>query len=345
MRGSYFNTIETKLTAYYKDNKIKELNDSYIIIKILSLDENRINKQLYLYLKNKLENIYISHDSFESLLQLFNDSKSTLDLNKLRAYDTLKIFDAIHFNELLAKDEDLIINAITKNENIIIKNYRDIIKYLPSWLDIEFFDDNKSFNNLSTGEKTFFRLQISLLYQISNLKDTLYNTINIFLDEIELTLHPLWQKKILQELIFSISKINTKKINLFFITHSPFILSDVPKENVIFLEKGKQVYPNIETFGANIHTLLSHGFFMKDGLMGEFAKGKIEDVINYLNDKESTIKDNDEAQKLLNIIGEPIIKNQLQRMLDSKRLSKVDEIDKIKSDMKSLAKRLEELEK
>jgi ABC-type taurine transport system substrate-binding protein len=84
---------------------------------------------------------------------------------------------------------------------------------------------------------------------------------------------------------------------------------------------------------------------MRDGLMGEFAKSKIEDVINYLNDKESTIKDNDEAQKLLNIIGEPIIKNQLQKMLDSKRLSKIDEIDKIKLDMENLAKRLVELEK
>ena len=44
-----------------------------------------------------------------------------------------------------------------------------------------------------------------------------------------------------------------------------------------------QVYPNIETFGANIHTLLSHGFFMKDGLMGEFAKDKIDTAIKYLN--------------------------------------------------------------
>ena len=35
---------------------------------------------------------------------------------------------------------------------------------------------------------------------------------------------------------------------------------------------------DFNTFGANIHTLLSHGFFMKDGLMGEFAKSKIEEI-------------------------------------------------------------------
>ena len=84
---------------------------------------------------------------------------------------------------------------------------------------------------------------------------------------------------------------------------------------------------------------------MQDGLMGEFAKSKIEDVINYLNDKESTINSNDEAQKLLNIIGEPIIKNQLQRMLDSKRLSKIDKIDLIEKQIKELQEDLKKVKR
>ncbi|WP_151945259.1 hypothetical protein [Aliarcobacter butzleri] len=83
---------------------------------------------------------------------------------------------------------------------------------------------------------------------------------------------------------------------------------------------------------------------MKDGLMGEFAKEKINDVINFLNGNKSLITTNDEAQNLINIIGEPVIKKQLQKMLDSKRLSKIDEIDLIKNQMKELSKRLEEIE-
>ena len=75
---------------------------------------------------------------------------------------------------------------------------------------------------------------------------------------------------------------------------------------------------------------------MEDGLMGEFAKSKIDDVINYLHDRESTIKSDDEAQKLIHIIGEPIVKNQLQRMLDSRRLKKVDRIDAIEESIKAL---------
>ena len=105
--------------------------------------------------------------------------------------------------------------------------------------------------------------------------------------------------------VVNIFKNYSIKLNIILTSHSTFILSDLPKENIIFLEKGKQVYPfedGKQTFGANIHTLLSHGFFMKDGLMGEFAKNKINEVINFLNGNESSIMTNDEAQNLINII-------------------------------------------
>ncbi len=216
------------------------------------------------------------------------------------------------------------------------------------YFEFDFIDEKeRRYNHLSHGEKVIFSQLLSIFFYINANEELLF-----LFDEPEIALHPQWQKQYLNEIINLLQKI-PKKYHFIFATHSPFLLSDLSKKNIIFLEKDKKTgncknvndETKIETFGANIHTLLSHGFFMEDGLMGEFAKGKIEDVINYLNDKESSIKDNDEAQKLLNIIGEPVIKNQLQRMLDSKRLSKVDEIDKIKSDMENLAKRLEELEK
>jgi len=167
-----------------------------------------------------------------------------------------------------------------------------------------------------------------------------YKTINLFLDEVEFGLHPDWQKRFVEAVFFAV-KDCSKTINLFFATHSPFILSDLPKENVIFLKNGKQVYPDIQTFGANIHTLLSHGFFMEDGLMGEFAKGKIDEVIHYLNGKNSPIKDDDEAQRYIHIIGEPILKHQLQKMLDSKKLDKLQEIDVLKTQIETLKNRLD----
>lgn len=204
------------------------------------------------------------------------------------------------------------------------------------------------------------RFSYNLIYQLNKIKEIKnkenhqkYTNINLLLDEIELGLHPNWQKNFVNFLIKVLNKFkDTFTFNIIITSHSPFILSDLPKENILFLEKDEESgncinatsKVGINPFGANIHTLLSHGFFMKDGLMGEFAKEKINDVINFLNNNESTITTNDEAQNLINIIGEPVIRKQLQKMLDSKRLSKIDEIDLIKSQMEELDKRLKEIE-
>jgi hypothetical protein len=126
----------------------------------------------------------------------------------------------------------------------------------------------------------------------------------------------------------------------------------LPKQNIIFLDKDENGKCRVvdglnekkETFGANIHTLLSDSFFMEDGLIGKFAESKINEVIKYLNNENSEIKNNDEAQKIIDIIGEPILKKELQRKLDSKRLAKVDEIEEIKSEIEKLKNKLKILE-
>jgi len=231
----------------------------------------------------------------------------------------------------------------------LIETYQKLVLVGLDFLHFEWFP------NLSTGQE-------NLLFQFANFYSlkldrfsnrTLKDNIFIFIDEGENTLHPNWQKYYVKYLIEFFSKNFSQKINLIFSSHSPFILSDIPKENVIFLEKDEKTgycknvtkETNIETFGANIHTLLSHGFFMKDGLMGEFAKDRINQIINYLNDKESEITDNETAQKYINIIGEPILKRQLQKMLDSKRLSKVDKIDLIEKQIKELQEELKKVKK
>jgi len=208
---------------------------------------------------------------------------------------------------------------------------------------------------LSSGEVSLINL-LSQIFDVLSLesKDDFFSFKFLYIDEGESFLHPNWQKKYISYIIqFIKDNFPDRKIHIILTSHSPFLLSDIPKQNIIFLDKDEKGNCKVvdglkekkQTFGANIHTLLSDSFFMEDGLMGEFAKGKIDDVINYLHGKESKIKDNDEAQKLIHIIGEPIVKNQLQRMLDSKRLKKVDEIDAIKQSMEAMQKRLDELEK
>jgi hypothetical protein len=143
--------------------------------------------------------------------------------------------------------------------------------------------------------------------------------------------------------------------NIVCATHSPFILSDLPKENVIFLEKEKQsglcinVTKNIElkTFGANIHALLSHGFFMSDGLMGEFAKSKIDEIkkfyeiVKFLEPKNKKYKrilkilylfKIKKFEHIQSIIGEPFLQTIIKNYLDE--LEQIFDIENYKSNKK-----------
>jgi hypothetical protein len=179
----------------------------------------------------------------------------------------------------------------------------------------------------------------------------------IVIDEVELSLHPKWQKTVVSEIIKLCEKITNKKIHIIISSHSPFLISDLPKENVIFLKDGKQDKTvNINPFGANIHTLLSHGFFMEGGLMGEFAKGKIEEIKKFYQIVTKCKKRNklnvqreeklntyyfdkkEKFEQIHSIIGEPFLKTIIGNYLD--------ELHLIFSDDKTLIeKRLEELDK
>ena len=251
--------------------------------------------------------------------------------------------------ELFGREElNSVYNSIRlniKKEKIRNKKYKFIFEKLPDCFDINFRDIKKDIEylNLSNGEKSIIRIRY---YIESKIRQKDIKQFIFLFDELEVEIHPQWQKQIINYLS-NIFKNRIENIHFIISSHSPFILSDLPKENIIFLEKGKQVYPfeNGQTFGANIHTLLSHGFFMKDGLMGEFAKSKIDIAIKYLNQKILTPKELDYCENIISIIGEPIIKRELQRKLDSKRLSKIDKIDEIEEQMKLLAHRLEMIRK
>ncbi len=248
----------------------------------------------------------------------------------------------------------------------------DSIKFMDYYLELYIFNKNLqksifefSFKNLSSGEENKLLLFALLERGIASFlnEDKKSYSITIMLDEIENTLHPNWQKRIIIKLFDFLRLVHLKwknennyyiKFHIIMSSHSPFILSDLPKENVIFLEKYKKEDPSVineiqkigncknvsdkidinQTFGANIHTLLSHGFFMSDGLMGEFAKSKIEEIkkfhelvkkcekiITKSENVKNTIKNiyqgyEPNFRNIQNIIGEPFLKTIIGNYLD-----------------------------
>jgi len=201
----------------------------------------------------------------------------------------------------------------------------------------------------SEGEYQFL-VFFSKIYQYFTKKN-----IVLLVDEGENTFHPNWQKKFINYIkVFLENNYKNINIQLIFTTHSPFLLSDLPKQNIIFLDKDEKgncivadgLKNKKQTFGANIHTLLSDGFFMQGGLMGEFAKGKIDEAIKLLNNSNKLSENEFKyCEEIISIIGEPIIKSQLQRMLDSKKINYIakdvkEEIEFLKHKIDLLSKRL-----
>ena len=164
--------------------------------------------------------------------------------------------------EFLNKYDESSSILINDFEIIYKKNEETFLELIRiGYLQINLKDSlGREYFGLSQGERKLFTEMLMIYDEINN---TEKKDIFLLLDEPDLTLHPQWQKNYIKELIKLLSTFPTKEFHVIITSHSSFILSDLPKENIIFLEKGKQVYPfdnGKQTFGANIHTLLSHGF-------------------------------------------------------------------------------------
>ena len=239
-----------------------------------------------------------------------------------------------------------------------------IYRLPPPFFDIDFYINTRRneqflFSRLSSGERQLMYTIACVLYHLRNLnsvevgsknednetKRVKYRNINLVFDEIELYFHPEYQRRFIERLINGIESMHFHQIdsiNILFATHSPFILSDIPKSKILFLDNGRIANDKIteETFASNIHTLLRQAFFLDGGTMGEFAKKKVLDLADQISmldhryqdpaeqfsSEDSELDDSlQKAVKLLStdvaLVGEPILRRELQRNLSLKASS------------------------
>lgn len=189
------------------------------------------------------------------------------------------------------------------------------------------------FTSLSSGEKLFIYTISTLIYHILNIKSVStrrvhYRKINIIMDELELCFHPEMQRTFVDKLVSTITRlhINTHlKLNLMLVTHSPFILSDIPKNRVLFLKDGKDVGENLDLnpFGTNINDVLMSNFFLdENGFLGNVAQNTINSLVKYLesNFVQMGYWSKSRAEYFIeHIVGDEVIKRYLREMLDMKK--------------------------
>lgn len=326
-----------------------ELFSAIVLEEIANLNyTERLKIERRKKLKQRVEQLFSDYTNFIQYLLtdfLVNLEHIISDTHRIKMFEVDKNSVGI----------DKIIKIKVPRIKITKSNNKNIYNFVNKYNDLS--GKNKSLHfswrNLSSGEIQLLNLCTSLYLAI---KDSKYRDVLILLDEAEISLHPMLQKKIISVLsgMLDSLELQEKNIQVVLSTHSPFILSELPFNCLILLKKddlGNVVVQNeLEntpaTLGANIHDLFSHSFFLSDGLIGEYAKDKINEVANNLLENNVNVSlDRDYIEKFINQIGEPIIKSKLIELYDQRSiLNKSKEMDGIIQDIENLRIQLKKLE-
>lgn len=344
--GSNYNLkeIEVKKIPHFKELmnyllcKVKKISEVYKEYKgIAPFLEKEVSPTFLEKLKGDKSHITLKLRQVLNIIR-FNLLREDNDSKWEKKEDGVLHFK-LKINDLIKRIKEVDTSNLKKDELIPIGCYRFIINVKN---DTKNNDSVSNINVLSSGEQHLVHTMQSVLYHILNVNSVhssevekiKYEYINIIFDEIELYFHPEYQRRFVFELLERLDSLKKgthipkiKGINILFCTHSPFILSDIPKQNVLFLGDKK----DFKTFGANITTLLSNSFFMEN-LIGEFAKNKINDAIRWIT------QDKEDILKTIRLIDEPILRNKLVEMYYEKYPDK--ERKKSEEKIKALAEQL-----
>ena len=151
---------------------------------------------------------------------------------------------------------------------------------------------------------------------------------NVIFDEVELYYHPEMQRQftnIMLKTLRSIRFSNMRGINIMIVTHSPFVLSDIPDCNVLCLGDVDQLAS--KTLGGNIMEMLGNSFFMENSI-GDVIKEEIAAIVDLYNravrEKEPVGIEYDNKRArfkyICKNIGDDFLKQMLLRMVNETRM-------------------------
>lgn len=196
--------------------------------------------------------------------------------------------------------------------NIFVNTYslEDVLFLLPPPvynLDVvlrkERTEAHMTFSVLSSGEKQQLLSMASALFHVKSVEESIarhkgfgYKDVCLVFDEAELYFHPDYQRAFIYRMLKFLSWLGLngsgcfESIQIIIATHSPFILSDIPQDNILFLKGGRNYQDGLglmekrdvkrkNTFGANYYDMLRNGFFLDDNAIGMYASEVIKRII------------------------------------------------------------------
>ncbi|MDU1229877.1 MAG: hypothetical protein E6980_06905 [Clostridium sp.] len=336
------NSIENSEKNYKDDMKLCTIDFEKLIDML---------KQLY--------NNILSEEFSDEYIELISEINSKL-LDFMEHIEQIKIIDSenIEYEEHVPKDvleefeEDLleeldsnfisymndILLLVKKsmalvNNNCVESDIHEILNLKAEWTDenvIEYISCFQKFEfqsfyliydheELSSGQNTYLDMNSRIL----NLKTHLESfDVILIIDEGDINLHPEVQIEFVNNLFSFLNEFFKNTVfHIILTTNSPFIISDIPNSNLIYLEKnGRNIkvitddMGNLKTFGVNINELLINSFYMKNGIIGTFAQERINYIINSLKGEKMNDRKAKFIKKNIDIIGDELLFRKLKQM-------------------------------
>lgn len=236
------------------------------------------------------------------------------------AYD----YHEINKDDLLPPPSYIVTLQLVDDEHV--KVYKEIKNKCMDIIPLE---------GLSSGERQIAYTLGNLIYHLRNIESNCedmnsnishvlthkYGYVNVMLDEVELYFHPDLQRRFISLLLDSIKELQLPSnygINITLITHSPFVLSDIPDNNILCMSRKEHGDAFDKTFAANIHDLFNNTFILPYTI-GEYAQRKITEIVSAYH-RVRCIEKNNSNWKIFDE------RQEWQKQLEWSRLKYVSEI-------------------
>ncbi|EFN99415.1 hypothetical protein SMSK564_0210 [Streptococcus mitis SK564] len=348
-----FATEIVPLFEYFKkdnQNRTNENNRQALISLLENIDFRAIQPRGKFYedLEKFLKNHNIDQDMEGKITQLTNFFE---DISKIVSN--------------IGRELDFTVETDRETLNVILKSLKNegsdnsISREVFSVLEFEW-------SGLSSGELAL----INLFGRLNSIKNEVRKNMVLLLDEVDLGLHPEWQRKWVKNILPIIGKIMKSQngsVRVVVTTHSPIILSDFMKKDIIYLPIDDSTEKS-RTFGQNIYTLFKDSFFL-EAPKGAFSEQVIEDLLNIFrsSSNEKTIQESGAYKgfikkyglsgvpddtireffdELVDMIGEDIIRNHLKKQIKKARwINESNDSLDYEKEIDELKKQIEELKK
>lgn len=327
----------------YQESRLTSTIKNYLVVETLNICANYPQFSIEFDVVSNSFSRTVLADTIEKIM---NDKSHVSD----RIQDTLAFINNDEYKDIAGEVE---VDHLIKKSDTFITIKRKLpppfFFYELIYSHVDSPDESIRFWNFSSGEKQLLFVLSSVIYHLVNLASIStddenrvgYRHLNLIFDEIELYFHPEFQRVLIQKILEVLSAINfvysqIESINILLATHSPYILSDIPATNILFMTDDTECKQS-KTLAANIYDLLRDGFFMKSGI-GEFSSNMIRRIINLSNDNipqnanDSKWKDSDRRDAFkffVENVGDPyfydILSKEINR-IDSTYMT-TDEID------------------